>query len=129
MPPLEMDTQRDTSPNEPNRTKATGDAPVDDRLRALVSPVRRRAVRHLGVADGSCTVDELVRACADHPTDEGILRGDLVHNHLPLLASAHVIEWSDDRNVVARGVELDATMALLRAVDAHRSEFDGGDEQ
>lgn len=122
-----MDTTETIRGEEPNRNQATGYTPVNDRLRALVSPVRRRAVRHLGVADGRCTVDELVRACADHPTDSERVRMQLVHAHLPLLASAHVIEWSDDRSVVTRGTEFDATRALLGDVDYHCEEFNQPD--
>lgn len=119
-----MDTQRDDKTDVPTRHQPTGERPVDDRLRALFNPVRRRAVRHIAT-DGRCTVDELVRACADHPTDSERLRNRLVHSHLPLLASAHVIEWSDDRNIVTRGVEFDATRELLGDVDDNREEFDG----
>ena len=113
-----MNTDQDAQTDAPFTVNDTEAPPPDDCLRAVLAPERRRTIRHLA-ADGNeaCTVDELVRACADSPSDGDLVRHELVHVHLPQLAALHVIEYGRTAGIVTRGVAFDSVKRFMWGVD------------
>lgn len=105
-----------SNPTTP-RSRRSDPTPLDTVLTLLGDRHRRRLITDLVDADHR-TVSEFV-----YPDARGDPRTQeitLLHNHLPKLQEAGVIEWDSDGGVVRRGPRFGAVEAVVGLLRSHR---------
>jgi predicted transcriptional regulator len=105
-----------TDNSNPSDTSPRGtDSPSLDTLLTLLGDRHRRRVVTALTGDSPRSVETLVDAMEGDPRK---LELALVHNHLPRLRGAGVVEWEQDAGVVRRGPQFDTVepvVELLRS--------------
>jgi hypothetical protein len=94
--------------------------PLDELLRQLASPVRRRVLRSLARNPGGLDPETL----ADGPAPERT-RIVLQHVHLPKLAATGFVEWAPGDPTVARGPRFDAVEPALELLREYEQRLPG----
>lgn len=89
---------------------------TDATLRLLSDRRRRGVLLRLTDADEPVTVESLTASFATTATPADTVRLQLLHNHLPKLHDADVIDYDTEARTVRRGSEFDAVASLLQAV-------------
>ncbi|WP_348607199.1 DUF7344 domain-containing protein [Halobaculum rarum] len=95
---------------------------TDTALRLLSDRQRREVLRRLTGADEPVTVESLTASLATTATGADTVRLQLVHNHLPKLHDAEVIDYDPEDRTVRRGPGFDAVASLLQAVIPRRED-------
>ncbi|MFB6107593.1 MAG: winged helix-turn-helix domain-containing protein [Haloplanus sp.] len=94
------------------------DSDLDERLRALADPTRRRIL--LAVAETAPRSADALVDRDDAPAgaeDEQKRHIRLHHVHLPQLDEAGLVDWDRDRNQVRRGPHFEAVRPILTLLD------------
>lgn len=123
--PQSDDSSDNVSPI-PSSTDLGAPGEVDSLLRCLADRRRRLLIECLSDQSGPLVVEELVQhvyerevaESADSQSDDERVEIaiTLIHNHLPRLSEAGVIEVDYDTNTVGEGDRMQTAMALLRVV-------------
>jgi len=89
-------------------------------FQALSAGVRRQIVGSLleTPADRSLSLPEAANP-PDYRLDPELLKHNLVHNHLPMMARAGFIEWEREPFCVRRGPRFEEVAAVIEAIDSH----------
>jgi hypothetical protein len=100
------------------------DSPSPDTLLTLLSEYQRRRVITELIEDSPRSVGDLVDTLAQgDPRTLGIA---LIHNHLPKLQEARVIEWEPDTGVVRRGPQFDTVEAVVELLRSNQEALPAG---
>lgn len=90
---------------------------LTDALELLTRQSRRGILMDLRDSDPG---DSLSMAEANEEVE---FEADLIHNHLPRLEEAGVIEWDRKGSKIYRGPEFERIEPLLRLIDEHEDEL------
>lgn len=88
--------------------------------RVLTAGVRRQIIGSLLEVppDRELSLPEAANM-PDYRLDPEKLRGNLVHNHLPMMAEAGFVEWQKEPFSVKRGARFEEAAAVILAIDAY----------
>lgn len=59
----------------------------------------------------------------DIPVDREVLRQELLHSHLPMLADMEFVKWDTDPFVAARGPRFDEIAVVFEALHSHSADI------